>query len=90
MLRPEHIPDFDQPPIIEAVISVQFTPPAAYREIYARDVWALFEGEFERVQEQPALQPFYKVSVRLGSPGIQISWGPFSAHCAIATGSSAR
>ena len=53
-------------------MSVQFTPPAAYREIYARDVWALFEGEFERVQEQPALQPFYEVFGASGSPGIQI------------------
>ena len=72
MQRPDDLPDFAKPPIIEAVMSVQFAAPADYREIYARDVWALFEREFGRVQEQPALEPFFEVFGASDSPRAQI------------------
>jgi uncharacterized protein (TIGR04255 family) len=75
--RPDDLPDFLKPPIVEAVMSVQFTTPPDYREIYAREIWALFEHEFSRVQEQSALEPFFEVFG--GPPGpakLQIKFQP--------------
>jgi uncharacterized protein (TIGR04255 family) len=64
--RPEHLPDFELPPLVEVVLSVQFASPLQYRDVYAREVWALFEEQFNQVEEQPPLPPQYEV---FGGPG---------------------
>ena len=69
--RFDDLPDFARPPIVEAVMSVQFATPAGYKEIYAREVWGLFERDFPRVHEQPALEPFFEV-FGAGPTGVQI------------------
>lgn len=56
MTRPEHLPDFTDPPLDEVVIGVQFAPIPSYASVDSRDVWELFKGEFPKVEEQPLLQ----------------------------------
>ena len=42
--RPDNLPDFGTPPLVEVVLGVQFATPAGYREVFAREVWALGEA----------------------------------------------
>ena len=61
MSRPKDLPDFEAPPIAEAVLSVQFAMPNGYQHIYAKDVWELFEAEFPNVSELGPLSPTFEV-----------------------------
>lgn len=58
--RPEGLPDFDNPPINEVVLGVQFTPPAGYQQIRAGEVWSLFKDNYPRVEEQIPLPPQFE------------------------------
>jgi len=78
LIRPDDLPDFERPPIIEAVMSVQFTTPVEYREIYARDVWALFEKQFPRVEEQLPLPASFEVFGAPGSTGLPLKIEPMT------------
>lgn len=59
--RPEQLPDYQNPPLNEVVLGVQFTPPRGYQQIYAGDVWKLFRSEYPVVQEQPPLPPNFEI-----------------------------
>jgi uncharacterized protein (TIGR04255 family) len=72
LLRPKDLPDFSNPPIIEAVLGVQFATPSGYREIYARDVWSLFEQRFGRVEEHQALEPVFELFGAADAQRVQI------------------
>jgi uncharacterized protein (TIGR04255 family) len=61
LLRPEHLADFQSPPLNEVVLGVQFLPPKGYQQIYAGKVWDLFRSQFPKVQEQPSLPPMFEV-----------------------------
>jgi uncharacterized protein (TIGR04255 family) len=71
MHRPEHLPDFTNPPLDEVVLGVQFAPMTPYTAIDSRDVWGLFKDEFPKVQEQPLLQPQFET---FGGPNFQQSF----------------
>lgn len=58
--RPKGLPDFDNPPINEVVLGVQFTPPAGYQQIRAGEVWSLFKDNYPRVEEQSPLPPQFE------------------------------
>jgi uncharacterized protein (TIGR04255 family) len=74
--RPDNLPDFATPPLVEVVLGVQFTAPAGYREVFAREVWALYEAEFPQIQEQPALEPRFEVfGGQAGDPSVQVRFG---------------
>ena len=59
--RPQNLPDFQNPPLNEVVLGVQFATPEGYQQIYAGEVWNLFRTDFPRVQEQPPLEPTFEV-----------------------------
>lgn len=59
-LRPEHLPDFEAPPLNEVVLGVQFAPPLGYQQIYAGEVWNLYRDEFPKVEEQPYIAPVFE------------------------------
>lgn len=61
MKRPEHLPDFTNPPLDEVVLGVQFAPVQSYASVDARDVWGLFKSEFPKIQEQSLLQPQFEL-----------------------------
>ncbi|WP_162260127.1 TIGR04255 family protein [Bosea sp. Root670] len=58
--RPEHLPEFQNPPLDEVVIGIQFEPNAAYQQIFAGEVWGLFRDRFPKVEEKPPLQPVFE------------------------------
>lgn len=58
--RPEHLPDFLNPPLNEVVLGVQFNPPKEYQQILAGEVRNLFRAEYPQVQEQPPLAPAFE------------------------------
>ena len=60
MARPDHLPDFGNPPLNEVVLGVQFSPPKGYQQVRAGDVWALFKSDYPVVQEHQALEPTFE------------------------------
>lgn len=58
--RPEHLPDFERPPLNEVVLGVQFKPVLGYQQIRAGEVWSLFRNDFPIVREVPALPPSFE------------------------------
>lgn len=65
--RPQHLPDYEKPPLDEMVMGVQFQRPSGYSPIYAKDVWELFKREYPNVQEHPALDPSFET---FGAPNV--------------------
>ncbi len=61
MRRPEHLPDFTDPPLDEVVLGVQFAPIPLFTSVDSRGVWELFKDEFPKVQEQPLLQQQFEI-----------------------------
>ena len=73
MKRPQHLPDFGNPPLNEVILGIQFNSPAGYQQIMASDVWSLFKSRFPKVQELPPLPPTFET---FGQPrGAQINFG---------------
>lgn len=70
MIRPSHLPDFDNPPLDEVVVGVQFSPLSRFTTLALRDVWDLFRNEFPKVEEQPPLEPKFET---FGGPNVQPS-----------------
>ena len=59
--RPADLPDFENPPLAEVVLSVQFSELRAYRTIHAGILWAQkFREAFPKVSEHPPLQPVFE------------------------------
>lgn len=66
--RPDHLPDFEKPPLNEVVLGVQFTPPRGYQQILAGEVWGLFKSDFPSVEELPAIPPSFETFGQSFSP----------------------
>ncbi len=83
MRRPDHLPDFTDPPLDEVVLGVQFAPVPGYASIHSMKVWDLFRADFPLVQELPALEPQFEtfggVSAQTG-PRIQIGAFPVGSR----------
>lgn len=60
MPRPDHLPDFTDPPLDEVVLGIQFSPVPGYTAIDSMDVWSLFKGEFPNVEEHSVLEPQFE------------------------------
>jgi uncharacterized protein (TIGR04255 family) len=55
---PEHdLADFDNPPIVETVLSAQFETLTAMRSVHFGLFWQRVKGEFPNTEEHPALPP---------------------------------
>lgn len=60
MSRPDNLPDYQNPPLNEVVLGVQFAPAQGYQQIRAGEVWGLFRADFPLVEEQPPLPPAFE------------------------------
>lgn len=73
VIRPEHLPDYTNPPLNEVVLGVQFAPARNYQQIQAYEVWQLFKETFPNVEEYPAIPPAFET---FGLPaGPQLNFG---------------
>lgn len=59
--RPSHLADFEDPPLDEVVLGVQFVAPINYSVINSVEVWQLFKEEFPTVEERYALDPVFEI-----------------------------
>ena len=60
MMRPDHLPDYSQPPLDEVVLGVQFASVPKYASVHAKGVWDLFRADFPKVQEHSVLEPQFE------------------------------
>jgi uncharacterized protein (TIGR04255 family) len=56
--RPENLPDFAHPPVVETVLSVQFDPLVGFRAVHLGLLWSKYRAEYPRTEERPPLDPF--------------------------------
>ncbi|WP_294534624.1 TIGR04255 family protein [uncultured Rhodoblastus sp.] len=74
LTRPEHLPDYRDPPLNEVVIGVQFVPARGYQQIRAGEVWGLYRADFPLVEEQPPIPPSFE-TFGLSPAGPMINFG---------------
>lgn len=55
--RPEHLPDFGDPPVVETVLSVQFEPLPLVQTAHLGLLWNEYRALFPKTEERPALDP---------------------------------
>ncbi len=83
MRRPDHLPDFTDPPLDEVVLGVQFAPVQGYTSVHSMKVWDLFKAEFSKVQEHPVLEPQFETfggtNVQAG-PRIHVGTAPVGSR----------
>lgn len=63
--RPTGLPDFDSPPLIETVLSLQFEPIAGWTSAHAGRFWQSLGNKFATIEEQP---PLPHIIERFGPP----------------------
>lgn len=63
--RPDDLPDFESPPVVETVLSVQFEPLSGLRTAHLGLLWKEFQKEFPRTDER---QPLDRVVERFPGP----------------------
>lgn len=83
MRRPDHLPDFTDPPLDEVVIGVQFAPVPGYASVHSMKVWDLFKAEFPKVQELPVLEPQFETFGGMNAqagPRIQVGAFPVGSR----------
>ena len=59
------LPDFENPPVIEVVLSVQFEPIDGFRQVHLGLLWAEFRDKYPHVEEHP---PLAQVTETFGIP----------------------
>lgn len=57
MSRPAHLPDFDDPPVVETVLSVQFDPLPSVQAAHLGLLWNEYRSSFPKTEERPPLEP---------------------------------
>ncbi|WNO08901.1 TIGR04255 family protein [Teredinibacter sp. KSP-S5-2] len=60
MERPFDLPDFENPPLSEVALGVQFVPPEKYSQIYAKDVWDLYRREYPILNQVEPIPPTFE------------------------------
>jgi uncharacterized protein (TIGR04255 family) len=72
--RPGDLPDFDSPPVVETVLSVQFEPLTAVRTAHLGLLWEKFRARFPVVEERPPLDPVIEQFPEIPRPrlGLQL------------------
>ncbi|MEM7242998.1 MAG: TIGR04255 family protein [Pseudomonadota bacterium] len=60
MAKIKKLPSFENPPINEVVMAIQFTPVEGFNVLHYNDVYSLFEKDFKHHQQKPRLQPTFE------------------------------
>jgi len=70
MARPEDLPDFEQPPITEVAVSVQFEPLAGFTFSEIGPLREVFRDRFPNVEYQPPIPPNFETFGTAGQGGM--------------------
>jgi uncharacterized protein (TIGR04255 family) len=78
--RPADLPDYEHPPLVEVVLSVQFAELQGYRTVHAGMLWEdKFRKAYPIVAEQPPLEPVFETfGPQASAPQLQIKQMPGS------------
>ena len=63
--RDSSLPDFDQPPVVEVVLSLQFKPLSSLTTAHLGLLWLRYRDQFSVIEEHPPLPPQFE---RFGPP----------------------
>ena len=58
--RPDNLPDFNDPPVAEVVLGLQFNPLTKFRSVHIGALWEHFRDNFPKVSEHPPLQQMFE------------------------------
>jgi uncharacterized protein (TIGR04255 family) len=58
--RPKDLPEFENPPVVETVLSVQFESLSAIHTAHLGLLWERFRAQFPKVEERPPLDPVFE------------------------------
>jgi uncharacterized protein (TIGR04255 family) len=73
----EHdLPDFDNPPVVETVLSAQFERLTALRSVHLGLFWQRVRREFPNVEEHPALAPILEQAGEPVPQTVQLRFQP--------------
>lgn len=59
-IRPPDLPDFEEPPVVETVLSVQFEPLTEMRTAHLGLLWEKFRAGFPKTEERPTLERVFE------------------------------
>jgi uncharacterized protein (TIGR04255 family) len=73
----EHdLPDFDNPPLVETVLSAQFDKLAGMRSVHFGLFWQCVRDEFPNVEEHAPLPPVFEQSGDVAPQAVQLRFDP--------------
>ena len=55
------LPEYEDPPVNEVILDIQFAEISGYKTTDAAAVWGLFKEKYEQVDEQPRLPPNFEL-----------------------------
>jgi uncharacterized protein (TIGR04255 family) len=58
--REARLPEFEKPPVVEVVLSIQFKPLALFRTPHVGLFWLKFREKFPTLQESVPIQPSFE------------------------------
>jgi uncharacterized protein (TIGR04255 family) len=70
------LPDFDNPPVVETVLSAQFEKLAALRTVHLGVFWQRVRSEFPNVEEHPALASVFEQAGEPIPQAVQLRFQP--------------
>lgn len=70
------LPEFQNPPLNEVILGVQFQSPTNFQDIRAYEVWRLYAERFPNVSEQPPMLPQFETFGAAQMPQFAFSFGP--------------
>src|SRR5712691_294974 len=59
-MRPADLPNFDEPPVVETVLSVQFEPLTEMRTAHLGLLWEKFRANFPKTEARPTLNQVFE------------------------------
>lgn len=58
--RPAHLPDFENPPVTEVLLGLQFAPVSGFQAVHLGLLWDRFRDAFPVVEEKPPLNAVFE------------------------------
>ena len=78
LLRPEHLPKYRRPPLVEVVLGVQFEKLKEWNSLDACGIRDVFRSEFPNYEEHPPLEPRFETfgGLRPTAPKLSLKLAP--------------
>lgn len=73
--RPENLPDFERPPLVEVVLGAQFSRIQNLATLHLGLLWQRFRSKLPKWRELPPLDPTFEIFSPRGQPRLSIEVG---------------